>query len=302
MGLLSAFAEAEAFTRSYRPLSRAAGKAVAESLTSCTDLRASRLGDALRDALVAENADRDSQAATKCRVLRSALAAEVQQALAAIPAASDLASSWPPAPGVRVEVRGTAARRMTAAAFAVGRSAECDVQLVGDATVMPVHCLVVSLPAGIVLADFWSEGGTSVIWQRRGALAEGGPVSAPAEIAAFAVQHGERTVLRLGARTTITVGPSEQDLDRRLLKTRKLRQVVSQRGCEKLAAEKSASFESLLASTSCDSVQSASRAPSFSSSEPRSRSRSPKTRAARFEAACALGDAVGTMQDAVGTC
>lgn len=201
--------ELEAFLDEQTPLLQAAAAAAAESLVRQSSLNNSALSEAVQEALLKENADAGDAAAARCKVLRSAFAKEICSALELIPETCELTAGWEfgePSPPVRVELRGTAGRTMHTSAFAVGRAAECDVQAVGDETVLPVQCMVVSLPGAILVADFWSEGGTHMTWHT-GAGESASPVPAAAKPAAFVVEHGERTVLRIGARTTITLGP-----------------------------------------------------------------------------------------------
>lgn len=210
-------AELEAFLDEQTPLLQAAAAAAAESFATRAPLVGTAVAEALVEALLKENADASEAAEARCKVLRSALAKEVCSALAMTPEASELTAGWEfgglPKP-VRVELRGTAGRSMLAGAFVVGRAAECDVQAFGDETVLPVQCVVISLPGGVLVADFWSEGGTHVTWRGGGAAGEpSSPVAAgagglaDARPPAFVVAHGERAVLRVGDRTTITLGP-----------------------------------------------------------------------------------------------
>lgn len=204
--LVNAFVEEHAFVL------RAAAEAVVESLVTGAPLSDNAaLAEAFQDALLAENADASEVAAERCKALRSAFAKEVSGALALHAetvqlAAQDCGPGKAEVERLRVEIRGTAGRALHGGAFVVGRAAECDVQAAGDRTVLPVQCVLVPLPAGVLIADFWSGGGTRITW--RGSAEEpASPISSPAQRAAFVVARDERVVLRIGARTTITLGP-----------------------------------------------------------------------------------------------
>ncbi|CAK0828595.1 unnamed protein product [Prorocentrum cordatum] len=113
--------------------------------------------------LLAHSEDESEAAAAACVRLRVRLAAALRDALARWPQAerllcADAEDGEAPigAPPVRVEVRGTAGRSLIFDAFTVGSAPECDVQAVGDDTVRPLHCVVLSMPGGVVVADFWS--------------------------------------------------------------------------------------------------------------------------------------------------
>mmetsp|Transcript_19406 Transcript_19406/g.51845 ORF Transcript_19406/g.51845 Transcript_19406/m.51845 type:complete len:294 (-) Transcript_19406:642-1523(-) len=196
---------------------QAVADAIAESLHGGDPLSNDALAEAFREAILAENADAGDEAEARCRALRDHLAEELRRALAAAPETAYLLQQRPGLPSVppsvRVEIRGTAGRSVLGNAFAVGNAAECEVQAVGDPTVKPVQCIVVPLPRGIVVADLWSGGGTRITWAR--SIGEpASPISAPAQRAAFIVPHGERVVLRIGARTTITLGPSAKKMSK----------------------------------------------------------------------------------------
>ncbi|CAE8591257.1 unnamed protein product, partial [Polarella glacialis] len=111
------------------------------------------------------------------------------------------------------EVRGTAGRLVQAASFSVGSAPECDIQACGDPTVLPVQCVVMSLPSCILVADFWSGGGTQMMW-RMSANELGSPIFAEARHPTFVVAHGDRVVLRIGDQTTLTLGPSMKKLEK----------------------------------------------------------------------------------------
>mmetsp|Transcript_33727 Transcript_33727/g.93153 ORF Transcript_33727/g.93153 Transcript_33727/m.93153 type:complete len:898 (-) Transcript_33727:152-2845(-) len=113
------------------------------------------------------------------------------------------------APKVRIEVRQTAGRCIVDEVFTVGRAPESDVQTSGDCTVSRLQFIVASLPGGIVVADAWSSGGTRVV--RRGDATRSLPTSIPSQRSAFLIPHGERVILLIGARTTVSLGPSARE-------------------------------------------------------------------------------------------
>eukprot|EP00406_Dinophysis_acuminata_P000071 CAMPEP_0179212002 /NCGR_PEP_ID=MMETSP0797-20121207/826_1 /TAXON_ID=47934 /ORGANISM="Dinophysis acuminata, Strain DAEP01" /LENGTH=341 /DNA_ID=CAMNT_0020917491 /DNA_START=87 /DNA_END=1113 /DNA_ORIENTATION=+ len=178
-------------------------EAIAASLETGSQLGDDMLPLLLRDMLLEESEDASDEALARCIRLRSDLAVALQRAVAerrgveASLAGGDGSVPIRMAPPVRVEVRGTAGRHIIYDAFTVGSAPECDIQVYGDSTVHPLHCVVCSLPGGIVVADAWSDGCTSVA-QHRGEQRQR---------AAFVLAHGERATVRVGARTTITVGP-----------------------------------------------------------------------------------------------
>jgi len=119
--------------------------------------------------------------------------------------------------GVRVEVRGSAGRHMTQGAFTVGTAPECDIQVLGDPTVQSLQCLVVPLPGGIIVADAWSNGGTQVTWRWKGSIGGGSSNAGSGCCGVVIVEHGDRVVLSLGARTTIALGPNKHELGRKTI-------------------------------------------------------------------------------------
>uniref|UniRef100_A0A7S4VL97 FHA domain-containing protein n=1 Tax=Alexandrium monilatum TaxID=311494 RepID=A0A7S4VL97_9DINO len=168
----------------------------------------------LKDVLLAECEDESREAAARCELLRVELAAFLREALRSKPGAphplvgpgrgcGDLA------PRVRVDVRGTAGRTLTKGSFSVGSDPYCDVQVFGDATVMPLQCVVVPLPGGVLVVDLWSGGGTRAKWRWSG---EGRrtPVFGAGPNPVMVVGRDERIVFRLGAQTTVTLGPCAQ--------------------------------------------------------------------------------------------
>jgi len=168
----------------------------------------------LKDVLLAECEDESREAAARCELLRVELAAFLREALRSKPGAphplvgpgrgcGDLA------PRVRVDVRGTAGRTLTKGSFSVGSDPYCDVQVFGDATVMPLQCVVVPLPGGVLVVDLWSGGGTRAKWRWSG---EGRrtPVFGAGPNPVMVVGRDERIVFRLGAQTTVTLGPCVQ--------------------------------------------------------------------------------------------
>jgi hypothetical protein len=161
----------------------------------------------LREALLAESEDASEAACGRCLRLRGDLATAAREALGRREGVKALvADALGDALPVRVEVRGTAGRSILSPAFTVGSSPHCDVQAVGDATVAPLQCVVVSLPGGVVVCDAWSGGRTSETW--RGGERPQEPVLRPTAAAGstvFFAAYGERVTLQIGAKTTITL-------------------------------------------------------------------------------------------------
>eukprot|EP00927_Polykrikos_kofoidii_P040090 TRINITY_DN34328_c0_g1_i1.p1 TRINITY_DN34328_c0_g1~~TRINITY_DN34328_c0_g1_i1.p1 ORF type:complete len:1047 (+),score=155.89 TRINITY_DN34328_c0_g1_i1:48-3188(+) len=212
-----------------------AAEAIAASLVADRQLQLDWSLRQLRDALLAENADVGEAAANRCERLRSGIALAVSKALGAYlktaaiqgvttsvdidPATSTecsgatkkrrlaeaIGAATMTDPRVRFEVRQTAGRMMTSDAFTVGRAPECDVQICGDHTVSRLQLVVIPLQGGIVVVDAWSSGGTRVV--RRCDPAESLPASVPSQRRAFVVPHGERVIILVGARTTVSLGP-----------------------------------------------------------------------------------------------
>mmetsp|Transcript_54626 Transcript_54626/g.96942 ORF Transcript_54626/g.96942 Transcript_54626/m.96942 type:complete len:933 (-) Transcript_54626:142-2940(-) len=185
---------------------------VAASLLDGLPLEVKRLIQ-LRDALLAENALASDSSAERCACIRSGISSALQLAVGArgLSAAPLLLNAGLPdasaLPKTRVEVRQTAGRAVLGQAFTVGRAPECDVQTSGDPTVSRLQFVAVWLPGGIVIADAWSSVGTRMI--RRSALGKKLFASLPGQRAAFIVPHGERVVLSIGSRTTVTLGPPD---------------------------------------------------------------------------------------------
>mmetsp|Transcript_13471 Transcript_13471/g.26465 ORF Transcript_13471/g.26465 Transcript_13471/m.26465 type:complete len:326 (-) Transcript_13471:112-1089(-) len=184
--------------------------ALAESIEAAlhdgTSFKDSETSGLLREAFLAESEDESEAAAARCAQLRRGLAAALHTACAARGALNPLLvkprrGTCPPP--VRIEVRNTAGRCMTQGSFAVGSHPYCDVQVFGDATVQPLHCVVVSLPGGIAVVDAWSRGGTERVSDQYD-----GPTPALREgsACAFTLPHGQRATLRIGA-TVIALGP-----------------------------------------------------------------------------------------------
>mmetsp|Transcript_108302 Transcript_108302/g.306980 ORF Transcript_108302/g.306980 Transcript_108302/m.306980 type:complete len:250 (-) Transcript_108302:6-755(-) len=161
---------------------------IAESLALGGPLQEGVPSQWLGAEMLAHSEDESEAVAAECVRLRVDLAAALRAALARWPQAAGLlrAGETPLAPAVRAEVRGTAGRSIVCDAFTVGSAPECDVQAVGDSTVRPLDCVVVSLPGGVVVADLWS-----------GAAAK----------KAIVFQHGERITLHIGDRTAVGLGP-----------------------------------------------------------------------------------------------
>jgi len=160
--------------------------------------------------MLAESADESDAAAIRCMLLRADLSAALREALAARPETAHVVGmgmlTFRPAPPVRIEVRGTAARRILCGAFSIGSDPLCDVQAFGDASVLPLQCVIVSLPGGLVVIDAWSSAGPRMAWQCLGpasVLVESGRRQRRAVV----VPHGDRAVFSIGDRTTFALGP-----------------------------------------------------------------------------------------------
>lgn len=193
---------------------RAAAKTIVASLKSGEPLQESAPIMKLRDALLAESVDASDAAAARCARLRVELATALWQEIRAHPNLIHLLDDGEGmVPPVRVEVRGTAGRLVSDEAFCVGSADECDVQAYGDPTVLPLQLLAIALPGGVIIADFWSGGGTRMTW-RNGGRAPASPLSTPAQSAAFVIPHCERVILSIGSRTTIALGPCAEEVSR----------------------------------------------------------------------------------------
>jgi len=242
-------------------------EAIAASLETGSQLGDDMLPLLLRDMLLEESEDASDEALARCIRLRSDLADALQRAIAerrgveASLAGGDGHIPARMAPPVRVEVRGTAGRHIIYDAFTVGSAPECDIQVYGDPAVHPLQCVVCSLLGGIVVADAWSSGCTSV--EQHG----GGPWQS----AAFVLAHGERATIRIGARTTITVGPEASKSALKAPRADRADEAPAKQECD--------------VSTTYDSCFSSSISALFSSSgslgSSRSRSRSPRRGASR---------------------
>jgi len=152
----------------------------------------------LGEKLLAHCEDESDAVAAECVRLRVDLAAALRTALARWPQAAILLRTGPRetslVPPVRAEVRGTAGRSVVFDSFTVGSAPACDVQASGDGTVRPLHCVVISMPGGVAVADFWS-----------GAAEK-----------AFVFQHGECITLHIGDKTTVGFGPDARKAIRQL--------------------------------------------------------------------------------------
>jgi len=188
---------------------------LASSLLETEEMKDAEGLHLLHDSLLAECADESDAAALRCSLLRCDIVVEMRNALSRLGSAGEVLASGiskTPAPSqVRVEVRGSAGRRMTQGAFTIGTAPECDVQILGDSTVQPLQCLVIPVPGGVIVADAWSNGSTRVTWRWKNGMA-GSPSTSTKHRDAFVVEHGERAVLSLGIRTTITLGPARSEM------------------------------------------------------------------------------------------
>lgn len=190
-----------------KPVLRGAAEAIADSLVEGTPLEVGRPLVQLKDALLAENADASEAALERCASLRSGLVLALRDEFLRRPLLAPLITD-DVAPKVRIEVRQTAGRSLSSEAFTVGRTPECDVQTSGDCTVSRLQIVVVSLPGCLLVVDAWSCGGTRIVRRSgSGRLA----ASLPSRRAALALAHGERVILLIGSRTTVTFGPAEKD-------------------------------------------------------------------------------------------
>mmetsp|Transcript_22866 Transcript_22866/g.66023 ORF Transcript_22866/g.66023 Transcript_22866/m.66023 type:complete len:285 (+) Transcript_22866:59-913(+) len=206
------------------PLLQAVAQAVADMLAGKPCAPDDGLAKSLSDALLAESPDASDAAAARVAALRAALAMELQDALAAEHSTAHLLRSngrTSASSPVRAEIRGTAGRAVTAPLFAVGRAAECEVQVVGDASVLPVQFIALPLPGGIVVADLWSHGGTT-------ATSDGVPVlpsSGHERFCAMVVPRCGRTEFRIGARSAVAFGPSMKKLEQAARKEAKMKAI-----------------------------------------------------------------------------
>jgi hypothetical protein len=170
---------------------------IAESLALDRPLQVGEPSRWLYNELLAHSEDESEAVAAECLRLRVDLAAALRAALARWPQAECLLLAGPSetssAPPVRAEVRGTAGRTVIFDSFTIGSAPVCDVQAFGDDTVRPLHCVVISMPGGVVVADFRPEAAEK----------------------AFVVLHGERLTLHIGDKTTVGLGPDARRARRR---------------------------------------------------------------------------------------
>eukprot|EP00446_Apocalathium_sp_SHHI-4_P040331 CAMPEP_0177331558 /NCGR_PEP_ID=MMETSP0368-20130122/21122_1 /TAXON_ID=447022 ORGANISM="Scrippsiella hangoei-like, Strain SHHI-4" /NCGR_SAMPLE_ID=MMETSP0368 /ASSEMBLY_ACC=CAM_ASM_000363 /LENGTH=250 /DNA_ID=CAMNT_0018791963 /DNA_START=3 /DNA_END=756 /DNA_ORIENTATION=- len=145
---------------------------VATSLASRSDLQeGSQSATLLAAALLAEGQARLAALDhTRCpSTASSAFRAAVQRAILGTSVASLQlgGGSRDAAPAVRVHVRGSAMRTERGGIFTIGSAPECDIQIAGDASVLPCQLVVVALLGGAVVMDAWSGNGTEVIARGR---------------------------------------------------------------------------------------------------------------------------------------
>lgn len=198
-----------------RGMLQGAAEAIASSLADGSEWRSEGPMQQLRDAFLAECRDESKAAANRCRRLRKELATALRRSLKATHGHSPLLLSKgkrsSATPGVWVEVRGTAGRNLIDGALTIGRDPNCDVQVWGDDTVLPVQLIAVSLPGGVVIVDAWSGGCTRAIWRHGGKHSElGVPPALPSHVSSLTVSHKERLVLCVGTHTPITLGPAKK--------------------------------------------------------------------------------------------
>lgn len=188
---------------------------IAQSLATGVELQDSRAFQSVAAALASdamENLKAVEAASMHASPVRNSVFAAVKSAVAGkIPAAAtflkvDAAECSAGAPPVRADVRDTGAREVYGGVFTFGRSDTCDVQVFGDETVLPVQIIAISLPGGTIVADFASAGGTEVVGRGCGG-AEPIPVLGGVCLKALVVRPGDRIVLQVGDRSTISLQP-----------------------------------------------------------------------------------------------
>jgi len=202
--------------------------ALAESLASGFPIADEGIAESIREVLFSESADASDEAAERCALIRTALAREVCETLRLDARTVHLLgedggdvdlSTWVPPP-VRVEIRGTAGRLVSHGVFAIGSSPNCEVHLLGDASVLPLQCLVISLPGGIVTVDLWSDNGTCMNFHQRHGHA-GETTSTVTHKNCLLIAHGDRATFQVGQRTTVSFGPSAKKMQKKERKAAK---------------------------------------------------------------------------------
>mmetsp|Transcript_89814 Transcript_89814/g.242618 ORF Transcript_89814/g.242618 Transcript_89814/m.242618 type:complete len:136 (+) Transcript_89814:428-835(+) len=93
--------------------------------------------------------------------------------------------------------------------FTIGSAPECDIQIAGDASVLPCQLVVVALLGGAVVMDAWSGNGTEVIARGRDGQE---PVRVLGRVCsgAIVVEMSERLVLQVGGRSSISLETLEE--------------------------------------------------------------------------------------------
>jgi len=179
---------------------------VATSLATRSDLQeGSQPATLLAAALLAEGQARLAALDhTRCpSTASSAFRAAMQRAILGTSVASLQVGggSRDAAPAVHVHVRG--------GIFTVGNAPECDIQIAGDASVLPCQLVVLALPGGAVVMDAWSANGTEVIARGRDGKE---PVRVLGRVCsgAFVVEMSERLVLQVGDRSSISLETLEE--------------------------------------------------------------------------------------------
>jgi len=93
-------------------------------------------------------------------------------------------------------------------AVSVGIASICDVRIPQtQAMVSRLQCWIFNLPAGILVVDGWSIGGTSLVASANRSADESGPASKPHDRHVLMIPHGEATTIRLGTTQEVTVNP-----------------------------------------------------------------------------------------------
>jgi len=242
---------------------------IAESLALDMPLQKGEPSRWLCRELLAHSEDESEAVAAECFRLRVDLAAALRAALARWPQAECLLRAGPgetsSGPPVRAEVRGTAGRLVITESFTIGSAPECDVQAFGDDTVRPLHCVVISMPGGVVVANFQPEAAEK----------------------AFVFLYGERLTLHIGDRTTVGLGPDAR-------RARRQFQAKAQTSCRRASAQGAWGASTTAAAPTDGSLSKAGEpsqgsttlvAKSRASSLCSSRSRSPRRRGGQLSAA-----------------
>mmetsp|Transcript_5585 Transcript_5585/g.21067 ORF Transcript_5585/g.21067 Transcript_5585/m.21067 type:complete len:349 (+) Transcript_5585:95-1141(+) len=189
---------------------------VAMSLDDGMDLELSRSIDCVVEALRSEAAKQlvrlrsDSHHDDRWFPMRAALLEGLRREIQARPAVAArlmgdaVRGEFGDQLDVNIEVRKTAARRMSCGIFTVGSSRDNDVQVDGDADVPDVQLVVFALPKGAVVA---AVRGRAEVVARGRCGREAMPVLGPSCSASLVISLQESVVLRLGAKSSLTLEP-----------------------------------------------------------------------------------------------